>query len=87
MPINNRPCNECLHYDPIVLGEKRQTRRGWCAVKSAYPAVEPEGRIFPAGVTRVAVGELAKPVIVVGDESVPHCTMFREKNIPLNRKS
>jgi hypothetical protein len=78
--INNRPCKECLHYDPIIVGDKKKTRRGWCAVKSEYPAVEPEGRFFPPGVRRVPAGEQAKPFIVIGDDVVGQCREFRAKN-------
>ena len=78
--MNERPCQECVHYDAIVAGDTRPTRRGWCAVKSEYPAVEPEGRLFPPGVKRVAPGERAKPVIVVGEAVVRHCTQFRGKS-------
>jgi hypothetical protein len=78
--INERPCKDCVYYDPIVIGDKQQTKRGWCAVKSEYPAVEPAGRLFPPGVKRVASGELAKPLIVVGAEVVGHCTTFRERH-------
>jgi hypothetical protein len=75
--VNLRPCQECVHYDAIVRGDKRRTRHGWCAVKSEYPAVEPQGRLFPHGVKRVASGERASPLIVVGAAVVSHCTQFR----------
>jgi hypothetical protein len=81
MAINSRPCKECVHYDPIIRGDKRVTRRGWCAARSEYPTLEPEGRLFPPGVRRVAAGELARPFIVVGRDIVPHCTLVREKRV------
>lgn len=80
MAINDKPCNLCVNYDPIGIGDgKRKTTRGWCAVKSQYPAVEPPERTFPPGVRRVAPGELAKPTIVVGRETVASCAQFRAK--------
>ena len=82
MSINQRPCKDCLHYDAIVRGDNRPTQRGWCADKSEYPAVEPDGKLSPDGVRRVAPGELARPFIVVGTEVVSHCTAFREKGAP-----
>ncbi len=74
----NKPCNDCQNYDVILRG-KEPTRRGWCAAKSEYPAKEQKGQVFPAGVTRVNEGELAKPVIVVGSEVIPACALFRAK--------
>ncbi len=77
--MNDRPCQECIHYDAIVRGDSHPTRRGWCAAKSEYAAVEPQGRLFPPGVKRVAPGERAKPVIVIGEAIVSHCTQVRAK--------
>jgi hypothetical protein len=38
--------------------------------------------VFPPGVKREAPGVLAKPVIVVGEEIVPACTLYRAKPVP-----
>jgi hypothetical protein len=72
----DKPCVQCQHYDPIIRGLKTG-KHGWCAVKSAYPAAEQPGQIFPPGVARVEPGELARPVIVVGRSVVPGCVQFR----------
>lgn len=74
----DQPCNKCRNYDPIKKG-LAETRRGWCAAQSLYPAVEQKGQSFPPGVQRVKPGELAKPLIVLGSEVVPHCVLFRSK--------
>ena len=76
----DKPCKECQNYDPLLrLGSP--TRQGRCAVQSVYPNKEQPGQIFPVGVARVARGELAKPVIVVGSEIVKGCTQFRTKPV------
>ncbi len=74
----DRPCNTCQNYDPIIRGTK-EGRHGRCAAKSTYPAKEQKGQVFPPGVKREAPGALAKPVIVVGADTVPACTLFRAK--------
>lgn len=80
MAVNSKPCNECMHYDPIKLGDgKKQARRGWCAVKSIYPYKEMEGQLFPPGVKRAAPGEHPNPKIVVGSEVQSHCDQFQAK--------
>lgn len=76
--MNDKPCKECKHCDPIVVGDgTRNNRHAWCAAKSEYPAQEALGQVFPAGVRRVAPGELARPVIVVASDVVKHCDRFR----------
>jgi hypothetical protein len=74
----DKPCNQCRHYDSIKRGTA-DTRRGWCAAQSTYPAVEQRGQAFPSGVKRAAPGELAKPIIVIGSQTIPACTLFRGK--------
>lgn len=74
----DKPCNTCQFYDPIIRGSK-EGRHGRCAAQSSYPAVEQKGQVFPPGVARAAPGELAKPVIVVGDEVITGCNLFRAK--------
>lgn len=73
------PCKKCQHYDPILKGKDKTTRHGRCAVQSIYPNKEQPGQTFPPGVRRAAPGALAKPLIVVGSETVRHCTLFRGK--------
>ena len=78
------PCSTCRNSDPIRNGLDAKGRvqfavRGWCSVKSAYPFQEQPGQIFPAGVARVAPGELARPVIVREDEVVPGCALYQPK--------
>ena len=69
MPLNDKPCNTCLSYDPILLGDgSKQARRGWCAKKSVYPNQEQDGQIFPANVRRAESGKIAQPYIVIGSE-------------------
>lgn len=80
MALNEKPCGECFHFDQLLIGDgTKKARHGWCAVRSVYPAEEHEGQLFPLGVKRVKHGELAKPVIVAKDETVSHCTQFRDK--------
>lgn len=76
--MNDKPCEQCEHYDVIIRG-KKETKHGWCAKKSKYPAKEGPGQIFPSGVQRVAHGEPAQPVIVQGTEVQSRCASFRPK--------
>jgi hypothetical protein len=80
MAVNDKPCNLCANYDPIKRLDKARSGRGWCAVKSIYPTVEPPERSFPPGVKRAEDGELAKPKIVVGKLVESHCAQFRAKS-------
>ncbi len=73
------PCKKCQHYDPIKKGKDKEARHGWCSIQSLYPAREQSGQVFPPGVRRAQPGELAKPVIVIGNDVVKHCTLFRSK--------
>lgn len=75
----DKPCNTCKNYDPILRGKDTEGRHGRCAAKSVYPAVEQQGQSFPPGVKRAAVGEQAKPFIVVGSEVQTSCTIYRSK--------
>lgn len=74
----DQPCSKCSHYDPIKKGTS-DTRRGWCAVKSIYPAQAHKGQEFPPGVKRAAPGALAAPFIVIGSDVVGHCDLYRGK--------
>lgn len=79
--INKIPCGRCRNYDPILGSKEKETRRGWCTVRSMYPAKEGPGQIFPSGVRRVAAGEIAKPFIVKKDYVHPTCEHARETNV------
>lgn len=81
-----KPCETCQHYDPILRGNTAG-RHGRCAAKSTYPNKEQKGQVFPKGVKREAPGVLAKPVIVVGADIVPTCTLFRIKPVAPKGKS
>lgn len=76
--MSDKPCNTCQNYDPIIRGVK-EGRHGRCAATSTYPAQEQKGQVFPPGVMREAPGELAKPVIVVGEEVMKSCGVYRIK--------
>lgn len=76
----DQPCSKCSFYDPILRGSKEHAH-GRCAAQSTYPHTEQPGQVFPAGVKREAPGELAKPVIVTGDETVTNCNLFRAKPV------
>lgn len=77
MAMNDKPCQDCKHYDVIARGDgTKKGRQGWCAVKSVYHHQEQPGQLFPLGVKRAAPGELAQPVIVTGSEIQPLCTQF-----------
>jgi hypothetical protein len=81
MSVNDKPCRSCSHYDRIVVGDgTKETRHGWCAVRSIYPAQEGPGQVFPLGVKRAAPGVLASPFVVVGAETVTSCTAFRSRS-------
>ncbi len=74
----SQPCNMCQNYDPIIRG-KTEGRHGRCAAKSTYPAVEQKGQTFPPNAKRAPAGEPCKPVIVVGEDIIPACNLFRAK--------
>jgi hypothetical protein len=73
--MNTQVCNKCTHYDPIAP----KTKHGWCAKKSIYPFKEQPGQLFPLNVRRGKPDQLAKPVIVAGNEVQVHCTDFLPK--------
>ena len=76
----DKPCNTCKNYDPITVRDGKDAgNHGRCAAKSVYPAVEQQGQVFPPGVKRAAPGELAKPEIVAGADTVPLCDLYRSK--------
>jgi len=76
----DKPCNTCKNYDAITVRDGKDIgRHGRCAAKSIYPAVEQQHQKFPPGVKRAAPGQLAKAEIVVGENTVPACTLYRSK--------
>jgi len=80
MALNDKNCSSCSNYAVISIGDgQKKARHGWCVPRSKYPAKEQPGQIFPPGAKRVAVGELAKPFIVVGDDVMPNCGDYRAK--------
>lgn len=76
----DKPCNTCVHYDPILRGGTKAGRHGWCALASVYPTKPSPGQEFPPGVKRAAPGELARPAIVAGAACVAHCMRHRSKS-------
>lgn len=83
--MNDKPCGECQHFDVIIRG-KRETKHGWCAKKSKYPAKEGPGQVFPEGVERVGNGELAQPVIVGVAEVASRCANHRARNSGVTKR-
>ena len=75
-----KPCDTCVHYDPILRGGVKPGRQGWCAATSVYPHLPNPGQEFPVGVKRAAAGELAQPTIVTGAACVAHCMIHRSKS-------
>jgi hypothetical protein len=66
-------CGKCKFYDTIIRGAEKETKRGWCMKRSKYPFREGPGQVFPEGVERVDVGQLAVPFIVRGKQVFPGC--------------
>jgi hypothetical protein len=80
---NDVPCGKCQNYDPILGPGEKETKRGWCTMRSVYPHSEGPGQVFPAGVDRVNAGELAQPFIVKKNYTHPTCEMVRRTNVNL----
>ena len=74
---NTLPCGKCAHYDPLLGSNEKDTGMGWCAKRSQYPYKEGPGQVFPAGVSRVAFGELARPFITKKGDVVVSCEHTR----------
>jgi hypothetical protein len=79
MAFNSKPCQQCRNYDVIRQGSKGIATRGWCTIRSVYPAVESPGQNFPDGVKRAASGTRATPFIVLGSEVRSGCSNFTQK--------
>jgi hypothetical protein len=75
---NTTPCKGCAHWDEQKKFEKGAPASfavpyGWCAKKSVYPTKDQDNQQAPDGAARAPFGELAKPVIVYGDQVVVEC--------------
>lgn len=84
--FNDKPCNTCEYFDPVMRGQPAQggvkeTNWAWCSKKSKYPFREGPGQKFPAGVERVAEGELGQPVIVRKNQIVQNCTTYTARSV------
>lgn len=87
--LNDKPCDTCRHFDPVLRGNNKglkETKWGWCAKYSIYPAKEGPGQKFPAGVQRVSDPDKpAQPKIVQKGEVVQNCTKFQEKKSTVSK--
>lgn len=72
------PCGKCANYDAMLASMGKDTKKGWCAVKSLYPTKEGHNQVFPTGCQRVEAGKLAVPYIVKVDQIVTSCPSARE---------
>ena len=70
---NTTSCGKCKHFDVIIRGADKATKRGWCIHRSKYPAKEGPGQIFPPNAQRVNEGELAQPFIVRKHQIIEQC--------------
>ena len=85
--MNGLPCGNCKLFDPILGPGEKATRRGMCIPRSTYPTYEGPGQVFPPGVPRAPVGELAKPFIVKRDQVVGPCEYARKADFnPVDEK-
>jgi hypothetical protein len=87
--MNDKPCDGCQHFDPIMRGNNRglrETKWAWCAVHSIYPHKEGPGQRFPDGVKRVSDPDKpAQPKIIRKGEVVTNCLKFQEKRRVLSK--
>lgn len=81
MAINDMPCGDCVHYDPRLGPNYKDTRRGNCIMRAKYPFKEGPGQLFPPNAQRVGKGELAQPYLVKKDQIVAHCTFAKPSGI------
>lgn len=85
MSSNNKPCETCDHYDPILRGTK-PTTMGWCARRSLYPYADSPGQVTPPNAQRVANPEdPARPIIVQAKQIVPACQTYVPKRAKLTK--
>lgn len=88
--VNDKPCDSCSNFDPVLRGALRgglrDTAWGWCASRSVYPAKEGPGQVFPDGVKRVEDPSLpAKPFIVRRGQVVPGCAQHVVKKTTVSK--
>lgn len=87
--LNDKPCDGCNHFDPVMRGNNkglRETKWAWCAKKSIYPVKEGPGQKFPDGVQRLTDSDKpAQPKIVQKGEVVQNCTQFQERRQTLSK--
>lgn len=74
---NTVPCGQCVHYDPLLGSNEKDTGMGWCAKRSLYPHKEGPGQVFPPDVQRVAFGALARPFITKKKSVISPCEHAR----------
>lgn len=84
----NQPCNTCANYDVIIRGKDKKAAHGRCVPRSTYPAKEQPGQEFPEGCARAPEGELCKPYIVVGKDTMKQCDLYKAAPVaPAKAKS
>ena len=87
MASNDKPCQLCDHYDPILRGVK-PTSMGWCARRSLYPYMDSPGQVTPTNARRVANPEdPAQPVIVNADQVVPACQTYAPRRQKVSKEA
>lgn len=86
MPVNNKPCGQCAHYDQQHIQSTKGFRRevyGFCVKLSVYPAGDAkgqiEGKVVPAEAQRAERGEPGKMKIVYPKTVVGNCIHFLDK--------
>lgn len=76
--MNQVKCGDCVFFDQQYKFSPvgpRPAWFGWCAKKSVYPHLTPDGKTIPEGVTRAGEGEtISQPVIVQANKVVATCT-------------
>ncbi len=75
--MNKLQCGKCENYDPCLGPGEKHIGVGWCIPQSQYPHKEGPGQVFPAGVSRVAEGELGRPFLVEEDQVIEVCETAR----------
>lgn len=87
---NDKPCDTCEHFDPVLRGALKAglkpTVWGWCAKRSVYPAVEGPGQAFPEGVERVSdPAQPAKPHLVKRGDVDAKCNTYIAKRTAVSK--
>lgn len=88
--LNDKPCDGCKHFDPVMRGNNkglRSTAWAWCAKHSVYPKTEGPGQIFPVGAKRMTDADKpAQPKIVRKGEVVSNCMDFNPQKAVLSKE-